>query len=134
MTDDATINALVAEHVMGWERVDIRDAWVPVEGDIGERPIHARWRDPNTLLKDSHRLHEHPPDACNDGNVMLRVIEAMRERGFGVYTVSWKDRLIATVEIDDGDRIKQLAHIEADLLPRAVALAALKALGVEVPA
>lgn len=58
MTDDATINALVAEHVLGWRRAPRNDSgrhkdvvvWWPVPG--------KRWQG-NVC------------DACNDGNVML---------------------------------------------------------------
>jgi len=124
MIDDATINALVAEHVLGMTLRDDESGEPCWYDAAGQYICDANGGDENNRT----------PDACNSGDVMLNVIEAMRERGFGVYTVSWKDKLIATVEIDDGDRIKQLAHIEANPLPRAVALAALKALGIEIPA
>ncbi len=64
------------------------------------------------------------------------VVEAMREKGFRYWGTDWIERppdaifcRYSSVDLDGGERFSH-----ADTLPMAVALAALRALGVEVPA
>lgn len=112
MTNDATINELVAEHVLGMKQTS-----------LGTLRIARAW--PN-----EHGGYGPPPDACNDGNVMLRVIDVMQRRGFVVTIRTFPMTItIGTVSYSWDAH----AALAPNNLPRAVALAALKALGIEVP-
>lgn len=130
MIDDSKINALVAEHVFGMSLEP--GFW------LHPSPLPDWWDEKFDRATDRAEA----PDACNSGDVMLCVIEAMRMLGHERFEV-------ITLELMPGETGRRGFAIfygkapgesgDADYdgaprnLPRAVALAALKALGVEVP-
>lgn len=132
MTDDATINALVAEHVLGLLRIEVEGVGPFNAGAFGVREQNRwAWEDP----ADKHISIT--PDACNDGRVMLRVIEAMRERNCTYWIESEQGddghgAGVTFTQYDSGDEFVDSFQATDVKFPRAVALAALKALGVEV--
>ena len=116
---DAQINALVAKHVLGLKH-EVCDRY-----SGGAR---LSWLDYDPL-GGAPEVTDHPPDACNDGNVMLRVIEAIRSRQETEYLIFDVDSRSRGFVVEFG-----CDEVGVDVsLPRAVALAALKALDVEVP-
>ena len=111
MTDDATINALVAEHVLGIERQHPSVTW------------------PSGFVLSTQ------PDACNSGDVMLRVIEAMRAKGWNGLELRFDPSIVGDEQwLAIFHRGQNWEDCEGHTAGRAVALAALRALGVEVPA
>lgn len=123
-TEKQEINNLVAEHVFGWKRGD-----GSITSTMGRPCLLHIW------TTDKGRPEEDAPDACGDGNVMLDVIDTMRSKGVDqggdgydiesmIWTgTSWQVRFVFDVS-------KEIAR--AWHMPRAVAIAALKALRIEV--
>ena len=121
------INDLVAEHVFGWKR-----------GDGSMTSDVERWGNiafPHKWTNAQGRPEESTPDACEDGNVMLDVIDTMREKGVDqggdgyeieemIWTgTSWEVRF----QFDLSEERARAWH-----MPHAVALAALKVQRVDV--
>ncbi len=124
--NDQQINELVAEHVFGWKRGDGSITSDP-EGLYPDVAFQHKW------TTDKGRPAEFILEATTDGNVMLHVIDVMRAKGvdqggdgFNVDSMIWTGTAwVVRFEFsEDSGR-----HWE---MPRAVALAALKALGIEV--
>ena len=117
------IDALVAEKVMGWKKIEEGVLWwweIP-----GEDPHHEDWNG-----------HSHTPEYTRDPAAMMEVIEAMRKDGrkvtyeTGYFGGRCVNDVVISMNMKPGSRS---GEADADTMPLAVALASLKAHGVEVP-
>lgn len=117
--NDAELNALVAEKVMGWPKL-------AVEEDADSHRTIEYAGDHWAFGPDGEGPYYEGPDFATDGNAMLAVIERMRELG-------WCVLIDNSPGGDDPDCNAEFWKIQdcdvrretnADTLPRAVALAA----------
>lgn len=123
------IDALIAEHLFGWKQVaTTRGQTFPVPADYPDGPYD----------EDAIKYSLTPERYSTSGNGMLAVIEAMLSQqpdwGFIIQRVShgpW----YATVTIPywPSDSPDPMPSAKSDTISMAVALAILKASGVEVP-
>ena len=120
------INELVAEHVLGWKRGDGSITSDP-EGPCPDVALKHIW------TTDKGRPAEFTLDATTDGNVMLHVIDKMRAKGVDQGGDGYD---IESIEWTGTSWRVRFSFCEANgrdyQMPRAVALGALVALGVEV--
>ena len=138
---DRELDAYLAEHLFGWADVDAHyesrrweftdPPYEPVTEGRGREPVEAdpdiKWKQP------AHRLHFTTfPCYSSTGEGMLKVIEAMRERGYDCLTWRWQHQDCSALFAHPHDLDRHfLRGTRADTRPRAVAEAARAALEAE---
>jgi len=115
----ARVDALVAEHVMGWADV----AYVATGYGDGRNNTREgywyEWRGRRT--RDTWTPHEQIPPFSTSIAHAWRVVEKMRELGWNI-TVCAQDMLGCTMH-----KFRESCYVEADSIPWAICLAALQA-------
>ena len=126
---DRELDAKVAEEVMGWTEIDAARAFSGWEFTDNED-----WRyDGSTGVGvPPGKKYAYPIDRYSStGDGMLAVVEALRGRGWQVSTLIGPDgmNLVRVMRTEEEQFYESQPLVEGDTLPRAVCLAALKAVG-----
>lgn len=125
------IDALLAERLFGWTRVEQHEGTsYAMPFCVGSPPNSP---EPCDSLQGTGEGRYHVPRYSTTWNGMGAVIEAMRAKGSSL--TRFDDFCQALMEMNDGepdDGGTTLFNVMGSLSPMAVALAALRALGVEV--
>ncbi len=128
-----SIDALVAERVLGWKK-DEYGCWAE-----GTHPSHGgrvRWCEPDSEGLDSLNDAE-VWSPSTDPAAMMVVVEKLDERKLGIHITrmrSLKDGALSwTVEIHDRHNCNSLGFADAKTMPMAFCLAALRAERVPEP-
>ena len=135
---DRELDAKVAEVVMGWSAVeydagDARTMGVCHGTPPGPKSDHIA----DLSLHGTGTGSYHIPRYSTTGDGMLAVVEAMRGRGWSMQAntspaqtpVVWFSKVDHTKALTDAAHYQGQAVADADTLPRAVSLAALRAVG-----
>lgn len=110
------IDALIAEHVMGWAYRELHDVWIPqeIEGEILDNILADEWR---------------PSEDIGDA---WEVIEALKYLWFQVGRENCLGERYDVHCYNHPDMTDKVSAF-ADTAPMAICLAALKAKGISLP-